>query len=121
MKKSRDMIALFLVCVLFLTACGKRQEAGTRGTWYLLCQCRRNRACKEEIQLKGTSAEEQVQKCTQSHAPSGGYNRIPKRFCRRGKAGKWELSDECVKLYFDDGYEKLRRGNCCSGRQSCRR
>ena len=37
MKKSRDMIALFLVCVLFLTACGKDKKPaqGEPGIYYV--------------------------------------------------------------------------------------
>ena len=60
MKKSRDMIALFLVCVLFLTACGKDRKPAQEKPGIYYVNVEGTGLVKEEIQLKGTSAEEQV-------------------------------------------------------------
>ena len=107
MKKSRDMIALFLVCVLFLTACGKDRKPaqGEPGIYYVNVEG--TGLVKEEIQLKGTSAEEQVRNVLKAMRRVEDTTEYQSAFAEEAKLEKWELSDECVKLYFDDGYEKL--------------
>lgn len=52
MKKSRDMIALFLVCVLFLTACGKDRKPAQEEPGIYYVNVEGTGLVKEEIQLK---------------------------------------------------------------------
>ena len=110
MKKKRYITALFLVCTLFLTACGKEEKIDEGAPCVYYVNMEGTGLVKESYEFTGASVKEKVEHTLKEMEQVEDATEYQSAFVKEAKLQKWKLSDECVSLYFDDGYEKLDSG-----------
>ena len=107
MKKMKYFTVCLILCVLFLTGCGKDEEKTVEGSGIYYLNTEGTGLVKKKYSIRGDNLEESIERLLeemQKETDSIEYN---SPFPKGVEIEKWEVSGSMLDIYFNVNYNKL--------------